>query len=120
MDAQTTVNKTVSTDANATRPEKWWQFKPGNEPRNRTKFKPGHKPHLPLSPNDEFRRLRKQKVSALKKEHGPDLTASQLSYIDSAADAWARLQLQPVDAHPLAIANLKDAERHALRALVGD
>ena len=115
-----TDTKTVTTDTDATRPDKWWQFKPGNKPRNRTQFKSGHKPHPAFTASIEFKRLKRRLASALKKEYGPELTASQLAYIDNAADAGARLELLDISVHPLAIANLQDARRHALQALEGD
>jgi hypothetical protein len=87
---------------------------------NRTAFKAHHPWHQPPSGSPELTRLKKRLVRALKLEYGPELTGSQLAYIDSAAEAGARLQLQPESAHPLAIANLMDAQRHALQALEGD
>jgi hypothetical protein len=92
-------------------------------PLNSTSFKVGHTWHPPKRPrasNTELMRLKRRLVRALKEEYGPELTGSQLAYIDSAAEAGARLQLQPESAHPLAIANLMDAQRHALQALEGD
>ena len=90
---------------------------------NATSFKVGHPWHSPKRPRagtTELTRLRKRLARELRNEFGPELTASQLAYINAAAEAGARLQLQPESAHPLAIANLMDAQRHALQALEGD
>jgi hypothetical protein len=92
----------------------------GFQKGNRTTFKHGHKPHPPFKASDEFSQLKRRLASALKREYGPDLTGKQLAYISAAADAGARLQLLDVSAHPLAIANLMDAQRHALQALEGE
>jgi hypothetical protein len=92
-------------------------------PLNSTSFKVGHSWHSPKHPragSTELTRLKRRLALALKREYGPELTGSQLAYISAAADAGARLQLLDVSAHPLAIANLMDAQRHALQALDGD
>jgi hypothetical protein len=88
---------------------------------NATSFKTGwHAPKRPRAGTTELTRLRKRLARELRKEFGPDLSATQRAYINAAAEAGARLQLQPESAHPLAIANLMDAQRHALQALEGD
>ena len=90
---------------------------------NATSFKVGHPWHSPKHPRagtTELTRLRKRLARELREEFGPDLSATQRAYINAAAEAGARLQLQPESAHPLAIANLMDAQRHALQALEGD
>jgi hypothetical protein len=94
-------------------------FSVGFDPR-RTSFKLGHKPNPPTVATTPLMRLRRQIVRELRDEYGPELTASQKSYIDIVADARARRQLYDISVHPLAIANLNDSERHALQALEGD
>ena len=118
MDATTDTKMDATTDTKRSLPDKWWQFKPGN--KTRTQFKPGHPPYPPPAGTTELTRLKRRIARELKAEYGPELTGSQLAYINAAAEAGARLQLQPQDAHPLAIANLMDAQRHALQALEGD